>query len=141
MGLKSRSLYDIADEIVSRLDTPAGGTQYSVSFGGNQTGGYTGSQSGSDNDSSDSSQRAANPTQLDGILAGMSRDDLQNLKYALNKASMATTAFSIPVGTLLFIINPGAWAVTIVAGGVALISVGLAYLASEIDRYLEQKPQ
>ena len=79
-----------------------------------------------------------NTPQLDGILAGMSHQELEKLKHGLENASMSTGA-AIAIGSFVFLIAPGSVTVTVMMSGLAIISIGLQYLAAMIDRYLDQK--
>jgi len=89
---------------------------------------------------SDSSDAAVSEAEaksaLGGALAGLSRDDLTELKVALNNSSLATGLVAIPIGALMAFISPGALALTVVGGGLAATALGFSYLSSEVDRYL-----
>lgn len=66
----------------------------------------------------------------------MSQADLTKLKFALDKAATATTAFGIAIGALVFLINPASGAVVLTLSGVAIMTVLLSDLANKIDQYL-----
>jgi hypothetical protein len=68
----------------------------------------------------------------------MSRQELEKLKHGLENASMSTGA-AIAIGSLVFLLAPGSLAVTVTMGGLTIITIGFQYLATMIDRYLDQK--
>ena len=115
------NLSQASDEIVGFLDQNPPGTGPAGQTPGQSVASSTGST-----------------PQLDGILAGMSRQELEKLKHGLENASMSTGA-AIAIGSLVFLIAPGSLTVTVMVSGLAIISIGLQYLATMIDRYLNQK--
>jgi hypothetical protein len=65
---------------------------------------------------------------LDYFLAGRSTDELQKLKYSRARASLATAAFGVVIGDVLFVIDPSKVSVAVVIGGTTLMTIGLQYL-------------
>ena len=128
------SLRDLADFITSQIDAPSSsGDGSSAGFAPASADGGSGTQDLSQQFGQKPQEQSG---QLDGILAGMSKDDLEQLKFALSNSSKATAAFTVAIGALLFVISPSLLTVTIVSGGLTLMSIGLDYLASQIDKYL-----
>lgn len=76
---------------------------------------------------------------LDRIFKGMSRAELQDLKYKLDRAALATEAFGIVAGGVEFFVDPSKLSVVITIGGTQLISLGLQYLSSLLDEYINMR--
>ena len=79
------------------------------------------------------------PSGFQKYLAGMSRADLYKLKDALNNISNATQIFSIAIGSLVLVLNPGTLTVTVFGLGFGAIIVGASWLADEIDKRLDAR--
>lgn len=97
-----------------------------------------------DNDGSRSSdqeppkQKPNGDSWLDYFLAGRSKEELQKLKYGLERTSLGTAAFGVVIGEVLFLIDPSKVSVAVVIGGTALMTIGLQYLSSLVDEYMNK---
>jgi len=146
---KPKSLYDLADEIANGMNpqiSPQGGgaaQSFSTSgYGATQNNGLLGTSNddqgngGSGSSNPQSPKQQPNSSWLDHFLAGRSRDELQKLKYSLERASLATAAFGVLIGDVLFVIDPSKVSVAVVIGGTTLMTIGLQYLSSLVDEYM-----
>jgi len=146
---KPKSLYDLADEIANSLSNPQfpspnGGVAQSFADGG---GGMVDAgdllnasdYAQGDSNSGSSNQQPSGGDWMDRILGGMSRDELQELKYNLDRASLATQAFGVVIGGVAFLIDPSKLSVVIAIGSTQLMSIGLQYLSSLVDEYMNKR--